>query len=73
MVASSIEEQLKIKFPLNIKIIDNSCGSDHFLISCPDYLIEKVWHQLDKFEDVKKELDKEYRAILKESEEYDIR
>ncbi|WP_418906248.1 Eco57I restriction-modification methylase domain-containing protein (plasmid) [Borreliella tanukii] len=72
MVASSIEEQLKTKSPLDIKIIDNSCGSGHFLISCLDYLTEKVWHELDKFEDVKKELDKEYRAILKESEEYDV-
>ncbi|WP_215538188.1 class I SAM-dependent DNA methyltransferase [Borreliella bavariensis] len=72
MVISSIEEQLKTKSPLDIKIIDNSCGSGHFLISCLDYLTEKVWYQLDKFEDVKKELDKEYRAILKESEEYDV-
>ncbi|SCW42558.1 Type II restriction/modification system, DNA methylase subunit YeeA, partial [Borreliella japonica] len=73
MVASSIEEQLKTKSPLDIKIIDNSCGSGHFLISCLDYLTEKVWYELDKFEDVKKELDKEYRVILKESEEYDAR
>ncbi|WP_421114414.1 Eco57I restriction-modification methylase domain-containing protein (plasmid) [Borreliella americana] len=72
MVTSSIEEQLKTKSPLDIKIIDNSCGSGHFLISCLDYLTEKVWYELDKFEDVKKELDKEYRAILKESEEYDV-
>ncbi|WP_418885673.1 Eco57I restriction-modification methylase domain-containing protein [Borreliella tanukii] len=72
MVASSIEEQLKTKSPLDIKIIDNSCGSGHFLISCLDYLTEKVWYELDKFEDVKKELDKEYKAILKESEEYDV-
>ncbi|WP_420025401.1 Eco57I restriction-modification methylase domain-containing protein [Borreliella valaisiana] len=72
MVASSIEEQLKTKSPLDIKIIDNSCGSGHFLISCLDYLTEKVWYELDKFEDVKKELDKEYRAILKESKEYDV-
>ncbi|WP_215536343.1 class I SAM-dependent DNA methyltransferase [Borreliella bavariensis] len=72
MVISSIEEQLKTKSPLNIKIIDNSCGSGHFLISCLDYLTEKVWYELDKFKDVKKELDKEYRAILKESEEYDV-
>ncbi|AHH05837.1 class I SAM-dependent DNA methyltransferase (plasmid) [Borrelia miyamotoi] len=72
MVISSIEEQLKTRSPLDIKIIDNSCGSGHFLISCLDYLTEKVWYQLDKFEDVKKELDKEYRAILKESEEYDV-
>ncbi|WP_330529122.1 class I SAM-dependent DNA methyltransferase [Borreliella valaisiana] len=72
MVASSIEEQLKTKSPLDIKIIDNSCGSGHFLISCLDYLTEKVWYELDKFEGVKKELDKEYRAILKESEEYDV-
>ncbi len=72
MVTSSIEEQLKTKSPLDIKIIDNSCGSGHFLISCLDYLTEKVWYDLDKFEDVKKELDKEYRAILKESEEYDV-
>ncbi|AJY73041.1 class I SAM-dependent DNA methyltransferase [Borreliella afzelii] len=72
MVISSIEEQLKTKSPLDIKIIDNSCGSGHFLISCLDYLTEKVWYELDKFEDVKKELDKEYRAILKESEEYDV-
>ncbi|WP_210369168.1 class I SAM-dependent DNA methyltransferase [Borreliella garinii] len=72
MVISSIEEQLKTRSPLDIKIIDNSCGSGHFLISCLDYLTEKVWYELDKFEDVKKELDKEYRAILKESEEYDV-
>ncbi|WP_418457406.1 Eco57I restriction-modification methylase domain-containing protein [Borreliella andersonii] len=72
MVTSSIEEQLKTKSPLDIKIIDNSCGSGHFLISCLDYLTEKVWYQLDKFEDVKKELDKEYGVILKESEEYDV-
>ncbi|MBB6043456.1 Eco57I restriction-modification methylase domain-containing protein (plasmid) [Borreliella yangtzensis] len=72
MVASSIEEQLKAKSPLDIKIIDNSCGSGHFLISCLDYLTEKVWYELDKFEDVKKELDREYITILKESEEYDI-
>ncbi|MBB6208503.1 class I SAM-dependent DNA methyltransferase [Borreliella lanei] len=72
MVTSSIEEQLKTKSPLDIKIIDNSCGSGHFLISCLDYLTEKVWYELDKFEDVKKELDKEYRVILKESEEYDV-
>ncbi|MCD2331311.1 class I SAM-dependent DNA methyltransferase, partial [Borreliella burgdorferi] len=72
MVISSIEEQLKTKSPLDIKIIDNSCGSGHFLISCLDYLTEKVWYELDKFEDVKKELDKEYGIILKESEEYDI-
>ncbi|PRQ89775.1 class I SAM-dependent DNA methyltransferase [Borreliella burgdorferi] len=72
MVTSSIEEQLKTKSPLDIKIIDNSCGSGHFLISCLDHLTEKVWYELDKFEDVKKELDKEYRAILKESEEYDV-
>lgn len=72
MVISSIEEQLKTRSPLDIKIIDNSCGSGHFLISCLDYLTEKVWYKLDKFEDVKKELDKEYRAILKESEEYDV-
>ncbi|WP_414143505.1 Eco57I restriction-modification methylase domain-containing protein [Borreliella burgdorferi] len=72
MVTSSIEEQLKTKSPLDIKIIDNSCGSGHFLISCLDYLTEKVWYELDKFEDVKKELDKEYRIILKESEEYDV-
>ncbi|WP_418906231.1 Eco57I restriction-modification methylase domain-containing protein (plasmid) [Borreliella tanukii] len=72
MVISSIEEQLKTKSPLDIKIIDNSCGSGHFLISCLDYLTEKVWYELDKFEDVKEELDKEYRAILKESEEYDV-
>ncbi|WP_418906499.1 Eco57I restriction-modification methylase domain-containing protein (plasmid) [Borreliella turdi] len=70
---SAIEEQLKTKSPLDIKIIDNSCGSGHFLISCLDYLTEKVWYELDKFEDVKKELDKEYRAILKESEEYDVK
>ncbi|WP_417903168.1 Eco57I restriction-modification methylase domain-containing protein (plasmid) [Borreliella andersonii] len=72
MVTSAIEEQLKTKSPLDIKIIDNSCGSGHFLISCLDYLTEKVWYQLDKFEDVKKELDKEYGVILKESEEYDV-
>ncbi len=72
MVISSIEEQLKTKCPLDIKIIDNSCGSGHFLISCLDYLTEKVWYSLDKFEDVKKELDKEYRAILKESEKYGV-
>ncbi|ACL34132.1 class I SAM-dependent DNA methyltransferase [Borreliella burgdorferi] len=72
MITSSIEEQLKTKSPLDIKIIDNSCGSGHFLISCLDYLAEKVWYQLDKFEDVKKELDKEYRVIIKESEEYDV-
>ncbi|MCD2386077.1 class I SAM-dependent DNA methyltransferase [Borreliella burgdorferi] len=72
MVISSIEEQLKTKSPLDIKIIDNSCGSGHFLISCLDCLTEKVWYELDKFEDVKKELDKEYEIILKESEEYDI-
>ncbi|WP_151074396.1 class I SAM-dependent DNA methyltransferase [Borreliella turdi] len=72
MVISSIEEQLKTKSPLDIKIIDNSCGSGHFLISCLDYLTEKVWYELDKFADVKKELDKEYSAILKESEEYDV-
>ncbi len=72
IVISSIEEQLKTKSPLDIKIIDNSCGSGHFLISCLDYLTEKVWYELDKFEDVKNELDKEYRAILKESEEYDV-
>ncbi len=72
MVTSAIEEQLKTKSPLDIKIIDNSCGSGHFLISCLDYLTEKVWYELDKFEDVKKELDKEYGVILKESEEYDV-
>ncbi|WP_210378753.1 class I SAM-dependent DNA methyltransferase [Borreliella garinii] len=72
MVISSIEEQLKTRSPLDIKIIDNSCGSGHFLISCLDYLTEKVWYELDKFEDVKNELDKEYRAIFKESEEYDV-
>ncbi len=72
MVTASIEEQLKTKSPLDIKIIDNFCGSGHFLISCLDCLTEKVWYQLDKFEDVKKELDKEYRTILKESEEYDV-
>ncbi|WP_418905170.1 Eco57I restriction-modification methylase domain-containing protein (plasmid) [Borreliella finlandensis] len=72
MVTSSIEEQLKTKSPLDIKIIDNSCGSGHFLISCLDCLTEKVWYELDKFEDVKKELEKEYRIILKESEEYDV-
>ncbi len=54
MVISSIEEQLKTRSPLDIKIIDNSCGSGHFLISCLDYLTEKVWYDLDKFEDVKK-------------------
>ncbi|WP_210371981.1 N-6 DNA methylase, partial [Borreliella garinii] len=32
IVISSIEEQLKTKSPLDIKIIDNSCGSGHFLI-----------------------------------------
>ncbi len=72
MGTASIEEQLKTKSPLDIKIIDNFCGSGHFLISCLDYLTEKVWYELDKFEDVKKELDKEYRTILKESEEYDV-
>ncbi|ACN93247.1 conserved hypothetical protein (plasmid) [Borreliella finlandensis] len=72
MVISSIEEQLKTKSPLDIKIIDNSCGSGYFLISCLDYLTEKVWYQLDKFEDVKKELYKECGIILKESEEYDV-
>ncbi|WP_420025276.1 Eco57I restriction-modification methylase domain-containing protein (plasmid) [Borreliella yangtzensis] len=72
MVASSIEEQLKTKSPLDIKIIDNSCGSGHFLIFCLDYLTEKVWYELDKFEDVKKELNREYITILKESEEYDV-
>ncbi|ACN24474.1 conserved hypothetical protein (plasmid) [Borreliella burgdorferi 64b] len=54
MVVSSIEERLKTKSPLDIKIIDNSCGSGNFLISCLDYLTEKVWYELDKFEDVKK-------------------
>ncbi|WP_418905335.1 Eco57I restriction-modification methylase domain-containing protein (plasmid) [Borreliella turdi] len=73
IVISAIEEQLKTKSPLDIKIIDNSCGSGNFLISCLDYLTEKVWYELDKFEDVKKELDKEYSAILKESEEYDVK
>ncbi|WP_419465768.1 Eco57I restriction-modification methylase domain-containing protein, partial [Borreliella burgdorferi] len=72
MVISSVEEQLKTKSPLDIKIIDNSCGSGHFLISCLDYLTEKVWYELDKFEDVKKELDEEYRVIIEESEEYDV-
>ncbi|ACN55903.1 class I SAM-dependent DNA methyltransferase [Borreliella burgdorferi] len=69
MAASAIEEQLKVKSPLDIKIIDNSCGSGQLLISCLNYLTEKVWYQLDKFGDVKEELDKEYRAILKEGEE----
>ncbi|WP_418905313.1 Eco57I restriction-modification methylase domain-containing protein (plasmid) [Borreliella turdi] len=72
MVASSIEEQLKTKSPLDIKIIDNSCGSGHFLISCLDYLTEKVWYELDKFEDVKESLEKEYEIIIKESEEYGV-
>ncbi|MBB6207513.1 type II restriction/modification system DNA methylase subunit YeeA [Borrelia lanei] len=43
------------------------------MIVCLDYLTERVWYQLDKFEDVKKDLDKEYRAFLKESEEYDVK
>ncbi|WP_434792927.1 class I SAM-dependent DNA methyltransferase (plasmid) [Borreliella burgdorferi] len=73
MATSSIEEQLKTESPLDIRIIDNSCGSGHLLIACLDYLTEKVWYQLNKFEDVKKELDKEYKAFLKESEEYDVK
>ncbi|WP_419261170.1 Eco57I restriction-modification methylase domain-containing protein [Borreliella afzelii] len=72
MVVSSIEEQLKNKSPLDIKIIDNSCGSGHFLISCLDYLTEKVWYQLDKFEDVKKSLDMEYRNVINETKKYNI-
>ncbi|AJY73058.1 class I SAM-dependent DNA methyltransferase [Borreliella afzelii] len=72
MVVSSIEEQLKTKSPLDIKIIDNSCGSGHFLISCLNYLTEKVWYDLDKFEDVKKELDKEYRIIINEAKKYKV-
>ncbi|WP_418885179.1 Eco57I restriction-modification methylase domain-containing protein [Borreliella carolinensis] len=68
MAASAIEEQLKVKSPLDIKIIDNSCGSGQLLISCLNYLTEKVWYQLDKFGDVKEELDKEYKALLKECE-----
>ncbi len=69
MAVSAIEEQLKVKSPLDIKIIDNSCGSGQLLISCLNYLTEKVWYQLDKFGDVKEELDKEYKALLKEGEE----
>ncbi|SCW42040.1 hypothetical protein SAMN02983004_01043, partial [Borreliella japonica] len=72
MVVSSIEEQLKTKFPLDIKIIDHSCGSGHFLISCLDYLTEKVWYELDKFKDVKKELNKEYENIVNEAKKYKV-
>ncbi len=72
MAASAVEEQLKTKFPLDIKIIDNSCGSGNLLISCLDYLTEKVWYSLDKFEDLKKSLDMEYRNVIDEAKKYNI-
>ncbi len=72
MAASAVEEQLKTKSPLDIKIIDNSCGLGNLLISCLDYLTEKVWYSLDKFEDLKKSLDMEYRNVIDEAKKYNI-
>ncbi|MGF7101896.1 type II restriction/modification system DNA methylase subunit YeeA, partial [Borreliella kurtenbachii] len=72
MAASAVEEQLKTKSPLDIKIIDNSCGSGNLLISCLDYLTKKVWYSLDKFEDLKKSLDMEYRNVIDEAKKYNI-
>ncbi len=72
MAASAVEEQLKTKSPLDIKIIDNSCGSGNLLISCLDYLTEKVWYSLDKFEYLKKSLDMEYRNVIDEAKKYNI-
>ncbi|AHH07677.1 hypothetical protein BCD_1611, partial (plasmid) [Borrelia crocidurae DOU] len=73
MVVSAIEEQLKNKSPLDLKIIDNSCGSGHFLISSLNYLTEKVWYEIDKFDDVKENLEKEYEIISNESKKYGIK
>ncbi|QMU99647.1 class I SAM-dependent DNA methyltransferase (plasmid) [Borrelia sp. A-FGy1] len=72
MAASSIDKQLETKYPLDIKIIDNSCGSGNFLVSCLDYLTKRVWDRLSEFRDVEKELDMQYKRILDEARKYGV-
>ena len=73
MATSAIEEQLKNKSPFNIKIIDNACGSGHFLISSLNYLTDKVYASIDDFKDVKSEMENEHRLIKAEIRKYGIR
>ncbi len=42
------------------------------LTSCLNYLTEKVWYSLDKFEDLKKSLDMEYKNVIDEAKKYNI-
>ncbi|WP_445435749.1 Eco57I restriction-modification methylase domain-containing protein [Candidatus Borreliella tachyglossi] len=73
MVASAIEEQLKSKSPFDIKIIDNSCGSGHFLITSLNYLTDKIYANIDDFEDVKIEMENERNLIEAETSKYGIK
>ncbi|WKC58385.1 N-6 DNA methylase [Borrelia sp. P9F1] len=73
MATSAIEEQLKIKSPFNIKIIDNACGSGHFLIASLNYLTDKVYASIEDFKDVKSEMENEHKLIEAEIRKYGIK
>ncbi|WP_200861706.1 class I SAM-dependent DNA methyltransferase, partial [Borrelia persica] len=73
MSIAAIEHQLSQNVsPLDLKIIDNSCGAGYFLLSSLHYLTEKVWSEIDKFDDVKDLLEQEYEITLNEIRKHGI-
>jgi predicted RNA methylase len=69
MVQSAIDRELQRKSPLEIRIIDNACGSGHFLVEALDYLAVK---SLEKPKEISEVLEKERSEILENLKNYKI-
>jgi hypothetical protein len=76
MVQSAIDRELERKSPLDLRIIDNACGSGHFLVEALNYLAEK---SLEKFQsceiensEISKIIEKEKGEILENLKSFKI-
>ncbi|MDR0467279.1 MAG: restriction endonuclease [Campylobacteraceae bacterium] len=71
MVKKAIDNAIKNgKNILDLKILDNSCGSGHFLVNALDAIVLKSLEELDKNDNLKKEIEKESQTIKENVKKY---
>jgi len=63
MVKEAIDKALEKYNPLEIKIIDNACGSGNFLVNSLNYLTSKVLENIEKYQDIKNLIKEEKEKI----------
>ncbi|MGL4677221.1 MAG: Eco57I restriction-modification methylase domain-containing protein [Brevinema sp.] len=74
MVKDAVKTLLEEKSDkiLDVKIVDNACGSGHFLVDLLDELTEQIYGQISNHEYLKVEIEKEKIKIHNNIEQYSL-